>query len=254
MKNGLISFLSQIFLDFKKFFLDSYRLYFLILSLVYFYIFILNILLSITGQKPESDLQQFLNDYGVFNFFITSTFLAPLYEELIFRSWHIFNFKKLLPQNYNKEEIKLIRPLFGFNFLNKPNFNYQDLFRFLGYPIILISSVLFSLVHISNYSSSLSDLFIFLIVFLLVIPQLIFGFFFAYIRNRYNLFMAWFWHGMHNFIQSLQILLATGLLFDKIMPANFNQLVTITFGGTILFLQIKSIFWFFSHRNFFKKI
>jgi membrane protease YdiL (CAAX protease family) len=137
----------------------------------------------------------------------------------------------------------------------KINNFYQNNFALIFYSLTLI----FGAVHFFNFSN-FKDLW--LVLPFLVAPQLFLGFILAYVRMRYSLAWAMFYHFFHNTMASLPILLFTQIdkkSFDIIMNGAEGDIFNIPFsdrlflvagiGVSLLIFLLFVIFFFFLIRN-----
>lgn len=147
--------------------------------------------------------------------YVITPILAPLLEEILFRLWQDYRVKHILISS------TLLILVLAPKALNLGNQTYKYLYMGIivlcstvailkkGYgqqilPIPLktrkcifyIAAVLFGLVHISNFSPFYPNLFLIYPVF--VLPQLIMGFGFGYVRIKYGFFYGFIIHFMVN--------------------------------------------------------
>jgi len=144
---------------------------------LYFFSFILVILISgplmtILMEEDMSHAMESIDEkMSTLQLFFMAVILMPILEEIFFRS-HL-----------------------GLAIWKKLDF---------GYPFYLTAG-LFAIVHISNFSLDVSKWFYGPI---LVLPQLILGLFFGYVRVRNNLLASIFCHVLHNGLTMGAFLLA----------------------------------------------
>lgn len=115
-------------------------------------------------------------------FFLTVV-LIPFIEEIIFRLF--LRFKR----NYFLQIITSVSPKTKTPILNFWNNKFGFVFYF--------SAIIFALIHITNYNSNSTIIYI---IPILVLPQFIIGLFIGYLRVRYNFMLGYLFHAIHNAI------------------------------------------------------
>ncbi len=154
------------------------------------------------GWIKEEDHQVELLLYlaPVWLMLILLAIVIPFFEEIIFRL--PLRFKS----NYILRPVTYIFPKTKpaiLAFWNK-NFGY----------IFYLSAVIFALIHITNYESNSTIIYL---VPLLVLPQFISGLFFGYLRVRYNFVLAYLMHVLHNAIfVTLSFLVINNTVIEKL--------------------------------------
>lgn len=118
-------------------------------------------------------------------------FIAPLFEEFIFR------FPLVFKRNY------LLRAMISLQSGNSKNGKslVEDKYRKFWdkhYTIIFyFSAFIFSLIHMSNYTANSMNIFI---ILLLISPQFILGVLFGFIRVKIGFWQVFLFHSFHNLI------------------------------------------------------
>lgn len=184
------------------------------------------------AQYEQSDLNQLL-EKNPLKFIFLAVILAPIVEEGMFRTlikpspkeiiffltiWILVLITALIPLDVFwllKYIFLILLGVISFIFLRQiiPETIQQKLCSFLGKYYIfvwLLTSLVFGLVHIFNYVEGFE---IDLVLFLLVVPRVIAGFFFGKIKLENNgLFWPIMMHGLNNGI--VVIFLLPKLLFS----------------------------------------
>lgn len=219
---------------------------------------LLNIILSKFGITPNPNiLQDFIVENNTRKVLMIVVLLWPLLEELIFRmpqKYHIWNLSILLGgicyivfsllSHYQLSDYLYVSQ--DFNILISiwiilliwVIFRYmlwwwEDKLSWLWIKysrwIIFISTLLFGLMHISNFGEWLDRRYL---IWLMVIPQFILWYMLSYVRWSRWWTMWWIIHSLHNLVSFLPILLFkqilwpdTNLLFDN--PQKIMEVIDI---------------------------
>lgn len=115
-------------------------------------------------------------------FFFTVIFI-PFIEEIIFRLF--LRFKR----NYFLQIITSVFPQTKPSILSFWNNKFGFVFYF--------SAIVFALIHITNYNSNSTIIYL---IPILVLPQFFIGLFIGYLRVRYNFMLGYLFHAIHNAI------------------------------------------------------
>lgn len=173
----------------------KFHLFLIILDLLLIAFFIVALSLFYNNNlisDHEHELENFFKRNSIFHSFILIVVIAPLIEELVFR-WQITYESNLL--------IKFLK------FKNRSYLNYNKQLKMKWnkyFPIIFyLSSILFSLVHIFNYSSSID----YHEFFINLVPVFFIGLLFGFIRVRLSIKYSIIYHSFHNLILFSLILL-----------------------------------------------
>jgi CAAX amino terminal protease family. len=144
--------------------------------------------------------------------FISIIILVPLIEEFVFRGYLCFD-KKVFILPFLMASIFIIYSFFDNNkflfifviifsllmFFSPVNKLVMDFINTYVFYFIIISSLLFGVIHLTNYDD-------FKYVNLLVIlPKILMGVFLSYITLKYNIFAAYFFHCVNNIIPFFMI-------------------------------------------------
>lgn len=169
-------------------------------------------------SSDKSKVQDFINHYPKWIVFVIVVFFSPIVEELFFRlhlrlteKYMHINFiiiisgvlLLLLPAvevNYIKISILALGViLLLIYFIKKAKFNQfiLTIWNRNYFYVFYISVASFGLLHITNYNPKLIT---FLLLPILVLPQLILGLFIGYIRLRLGFFWGCIFHVFHNCI------------------------------------------------------
>ena len=127
---------------------------------------------------------------------------------------------------------------------------YQNKFQFIFY----ILTITFGVIHFFNFANFKE---LWFVLPFLVAPQLFLGFILAYIRMRYSLSWAIFYHFFHNTLAALPILLLTQISDEsmdiilegtdnKIMSMPFSDRLLLVSGGGISLMVLLLVIIFFS--------
>ena len=180
---------------------------------------LISIIIARFGVAPENAVEQVLEDASPWAFAFLAVIAAPVLEELLFRLpitrykrdlwlwlglmpllvWVVFGFTPLIVS------IMLVLMLIGgvMLFLIK-----KERFQFLvhkSFPLLVyLTSVIFGLIHLGNYSG-LPWLSGGIVIF--VLPQLIIGFLLAFARVRLGFLSTILLHALHNGSITLPILI-----------------------------------------------
>ena len=143
---------------------------------------------------PDHKLEEFFQDAGPAMMILMGVILAPLLEELIFRTFitlrRFYPLLFFIASGNRKNQNLRIRKVFGI---------WKTLFPVLVY----VSAVLFGYVHVFNFEDDIS---LWKAPFA-VLPQLILGFTLAFTRVRYGLVWSMLNHAIWNLIP-ISILIA----------------------------------------------
>lgn len=201
----------------KYFFFKKLSLFFIVAIAMFFSVFVTNFLIKMIvyfidfdeGKKIFNYQINKWNKYSVLENIAYILFLGPLIEELISRLY--LDLKKINLQITMISILLLILKFNDFN-LDLTSFLYLIVIgvlfsilslikqkkinnfglKYYGY-IFYLSSISFSLLHISNFTSVLNHNFLWLLP-LLILPQLIMGVFFGYIRIKLGFFWGFLLH------------------------------------------------------------
>lgn len=154
-----------------------FKIFFQILIICILTSYIITPLYSIIEYLKLVDMgshkaEKMFKDLNVFQILLTASLVVPILEELIFRG-PITLFRKAKP------------------------------FKYMFYT----SSIIFGFIHIFNFEITTNVL---LLSPLLVLPQLLVGSYFGYIRVKFGLFWSILLHGSYN-----GILFSLSFIFDK---------------------------------------
>lgn len=152
-------------------------------------------------------VEELMSSFSVPMILILTIILAPFLEELVFRSFltfrrcyplHLIIYFAVLLSQKPKEQV-----------WEEWEAGWNRNFRI----VIYASALLFGLVHISNFEVSPE---IILASPILIAPQVVIGFFLAFLRVRYGFIWSFFLHAIHNFL-----FVGLGLLFGEFSAAGF---------------------------------
>lgn len=142
-------------------------------------------------DTDEHAMEKVIREAPVWLVLILAVLLAPLVEELIFRTFLTFR------RNYPLRLVIALAGLGGLRskakvraFLQR---NWRKHYRVFFYSM----AAFFAFVHIYNYELSAA---VWLLLPFLVLPQLIAGLLLGYMRVRYGLLWSMYLHGIHNLI------------------------------------------------------
>lgn len=158
------------------------------------------------------ELANMMDSFSVPMLLFLTVLLAPFLEEMIFRffltfkrcyPFHLLIYVAALLSSKSKEEV----------------WSSWEASWHRRYKIVIyLSALVFGLVHISNFEVSTE---IIVASPLLIAPQVVIGFFLAYLRVRYGLIWSFFLHALHNFL-----FVGIGLLFGDESAVGFTDLLT----------------------------
>lgn len=136
-------------------------------------------------------MERIIREAPVWLVLILAVLLAPLVEELIFRTFLTFR------RNYPLRLIIALAGLVGIRSKAKVRGFLQRKWR-KHYQVFFYSmAAFFAFVHIYNFEISTA---VWLLLPFLVLPQLILGLLLGYMRVRYGLLWSMYLHGVHNLI------------------------------------------------------
>ena len=160
--------------------------------------------------KLESDqLEDVFSNKGVFSIILIAAIFVPLIEELIFR----------FPLKYERN---LLFHFFDFLSNNKAKKLWLKHFR----KIFYLSTILFALIHLTNYSNN--NIFFYILAPLIVLPQFIGGITLGYLRLKLGFFWGVLQHGLYNLIIfSFGILFFNTIQLTKITNADYSLEINI---------------------------
>ena len=143
---------------------------------------------------PDHKLEEFFQDAGPAMMILMGVILAPLLEELIFRTFitlrRFYPLLFFIASGNRKNQNLRIRKVFG-------------IWKILFPVLVYVSAVLFGYVHVFNFEDDIS---LWKAPFA-VLPQLILGFTLAFTRVRYGLVWSMLNHAIWNLIP-ISILIA----------------------------------------------
>jgi len=173
-------------------------------------------------DSMEHSIDDLLGNYPKWVFVLLTVVVAPIAEEVIFR-WHlrqplvaaVIIFLSLfggLYALYNASMLAVYPSIILAIFLcflmmlvlGSKDFRYglRRLYLSKFHWIFYITTLLFALAHISNFS----DIERWYIAPILVLPQAFIGLFLGYVRGRNNIFWSIYFHAFHNLIPTLLFL------------------------------------------------
>lgn len=203
-------------------------------------------------SSDKSKVQDFINHYPKWIVFAVVIVFSPIIEELFFRLHLRLNEKYmhinfiiiisgvlllLLPAvevNYIKISILTLGViLLLIYFIKKAKFNQfiLTIWNRNYFYVFYISVASFGLLHITNYNPKLIT---FLLLPILVLPQLILGLFIGYIRLRLGFFLGCIFHVFHNFIFFIPIFITV------LVPASFKNSIKIVEQKSLNDLKVKN--------------
>jgi membrane protease YdiL (CAAX protease family) len=155
------------------------------------------ILEQIGISTGEHELEKMFEQYSVILIGITAVLILPFFEEVFFR----------LPLRYETNYfLKIYQSLTGFGSIEKRQMRRQKLKDkwHKYYPVYFyLSALLFSLVHLSNYSGD--DLNIITALVITLLP-LFYGMLFGVIRVKISFWAAFLYHAIHNLVSIIFLL------------------------------------------------
>lgn len=175
--------------------------------------------LSETPIPRRVELEPFLRDKGIVWYFIILVIWTPIFEELMFRFW-------LLGGQYRvKVSAAVVLTIFALKWFEIPFstfyiisiptiFLIYGLSQFVKLPVttiarhpramLFISTIIFALLHLSNYNINDSNWFI---QFPLIFPQFFSGWLFGYLRMKHGFIYCIALHAMDNFTHFIAMVL-----------------------------------------------
>lgn len=155
-------------------------------------------------NTDKNKLETLFQSIPVWSFLLLSILIIPFFEELVFRHYLRFNQNIL---------VRFIIWLFSLTGKGKGKKINDKLNRYWNKKFLIIfyfSAIIFGLAHISNYNSSATIFYLFPV---LVLPQFFVGIFTGYLRVRYNFFVGYFLHALHNAVFIIiSIMLSAGAI------------------------------------------
>lgn len=124
-----------------------------------------------------------LDRVSIWLVFLLTVIIIPFIEEVIFRLF--LRFKR----NYLLKLIIYFFPKHKTSIYEYWNKKYKYVFY--------LSAILFGLVHITNFETNTTIIYL---IPILILPQLVIGLFVGYLRVRYNFMLGYLMHALHNAI------------------------------------------------------
>ncbi|MBL4747210.1 MAG: CPBP family intramembrane metalloprotease [Flavobacteriaceae bacterium] len=180
----------------------------------------------VTPLKQEQ-FEEILGDLGLIPLLLLVAVVAPILEESIFRL-------------FLKYKRNFIFRAFDRVSNGKAKIFWHKNFRFFYY----FSAIIFSLIHIGNYDNS--SLLFYVFAPIIVLPQLIAGFTFGYVRMKLGFLWAVLMHGLYNFI-----IVGSSLLFlnNLIVSDINNEEISLKIETIEMGLGKESILKHYRHQN-----
>lgn len=146
-------------------------------------------------------VEEMMKNFSVPMLLILTVILVPFLEELIFRS--LITFRRCYPLHLLISFAVLISRKSKEQVWEEWEARWNRNFKL----VIYTSAILFGLVHLSNFEVTTEIL---LAAPILIAPQIVLGFFLAFLRIRYGFIWCFFLHGLHNFL-----FVGVGLMFGQ---------------------------------------
>lgn len=175
----------------------------------------------------QNTMDKAIDNMGTFQFLALASLGAPILEEILFRLF--LKYKR----NYIFIGIDSISN-------GKAKLFWYKYFRFFFY----LSAILFSLIHIDNYDNN--SILFYLLAPIIVLPQLIAGFTFGYVRIKLGLLWSILIHGLYNFF-----LVSASILFLNTVPITDikNETISLSINGLEMGLGKETILKLYGNRK-----
>lgn len=164
--------------------------------------------IQLTGivDMENHAVAKLMRSLSIWEFIVFGVLLAPLIEELIFRTF--LRYKR----NYPLKLVVVVVGALGFSNKAKVNDAVRHAWRKYYRLIFYFTALVFAYIHIVNFEISTAIL---LLSPLLVLPQFMAGFFLGYLRVKFGWLWGYLLHGLHNLVFLFITLLFMGGAVEK---------------------------------------